>query len=407
MLTRDLLLFRKYKGSIRPTLLKTGDAKLQTLAGDLVDLVSHAVEHNARRGELEEAMQIHADAHGKVKVGRGLCKLLLDRAEFEEPDGALAERRKQVFVAAAAVLRGELDPKTTRENYLDILAKRTNRSRLELDQLRELLYDDLPGNRKIIGFRKLSPLDLLHRYNLAQVQGLVMHADRLHIHIPSPKLLELRKVLRRLKFSRLVAEVTRDTDDWYVTVEGPGKLLDMQKKYGLQLAQFVAAVPLLSKFTLTAKVTLPRRSPLDLEITHKHKLVANDTTPLGHIPAEVASVLETFEDGTWQIDLTPDLRHVGATGMCVADFSLHPRDPAVAGPVVAIELFHRWHRYALERRLDELDTRADPSLYIGADRALLKRNPTLKERIEAHPQAFVFNQFPSRRVLTKLLKQIT
>ncbi len=409
MLTRDLLLFRKHKESIRPSLLKPGDGKLQALAGDLIDLMGHAVSAETRRSELEEAMQIHADAHAKVKVGRGLCKLLFDRAEFEEPDGALADNRHALFVEAAAILRGELPPGITCEGYLDLLAHHTGQTRIELDRTREHLYDDLPGNRKLTGFRKLSPLALLHRYNLAQVQGLVLHADRLQIHIPSPKLLELRKVLRRLKFSRLVADLTRDTDDWYLTVEGPGKLLDMQKKYGLQLAQFVGAVPMLSRFTLTATVTLPRRSPLTLEITHKHKLVANDNTPLGHIPPEVAAVMESFEadGGAWQIDLTPEMRHVGIDGMCVADFSLHPRDPERDGPQLAIELFHRWHRHALGRRLEQLSTRVDPTLYIGVDRALLKRDDDLRTRVEAHPQTFVFNQFPSRRVLNKLLKRFS
>lgn len=409
MLTRDLLQFRKYKDTLRPGLLKTSDTKLQGLAGSLIDLVDHASKARERRSDLEEAMQVHADAHARVKTGRGLCKLLLDRAEFEEPDGTLASQRRALFVQAAAVLRGELDADTTREGYLDQLAKASGHTRESLDNLREHLYEDLPGNRKVIGFRRLSALDLLHRYNLAQVQGLVLHADRLHLHIPAPKLLELRKILRRLKFSRLVAELTRDTDDWYLTVEGPGKLLDMQKKYGLQLAQFVAAVPILSKFTLTATVTLPRRGPLGLEITHKHKLVATDSTALGHTPDAVTQVMESFnsEPGAWQLDLTPELRHVGTTGMCVADFTLHPRDPATPKPVLAIELFHRWHRHALGRRLDQLAERSDPTLFIGVDRALLKRDEDLAARVETHAQAFTFNQFPSRRVLGKLLKHVT
>jgi predicted nuclease of restriction endonuclease-like RecB superfamily len=162
----------------------------------------------------------------------------------------------------------------------------------------------------------------------------------------------------------------------------------MQKKYGLQLATFLGAVPLLGKYTVEADIDLPRLARGRLYLDHKDPLVALDATALGHIPAE--------------IDPMPELRHVGASGMCVPDFGLREQ---ASGRTVAVELFHRWHRHALVRRLDELAVRPDPHFFVGVDLALTK-DEAIAARVDGHPQVFTFNKFPSRKKLQPLLDRL-
>ena len=173
----------------------------------------------------------------------------------------------------------------------------------------------------------------------------------------------------------------------------------MQKKYGLQLATFLAAVPLLSQFTVEAEVDIPRGSKGTLVLDHKDPLRALDRSALGHIPPEIEVGLAALADERWTIDPLPELRHTGALGMCVPDFGL--RDTQTTA-TLAVELFHRWHRHALVRRLDELDARPDPGLVLGVDLSLT-RDADLGARVLGHPSVFTFNKFPARRRLQPLL----
>ncbi|HEY0134358.1 MAG TPA: DUF790 family protein [Nannocystis sp.] len=393
MLTRELLIYRRVKGKLRPTFVDIKHEDHLALAAGLVQVLEHGVGET--RGLLEEALGVLVGESKKPKVARGLVKLLLDKCSFEEPGDAAAALRKQAFQASATALRG-LPDDAPLALYLERLSAGLPQP---LELCRAGLYDDLGEHRRMIRCALPTPPALLERYNLAQAQGLVLYAQRLCVRTGTASQLELRKLLRWLKFSRLVAEVRREGDDWLLTVEGPGAMFDMQKKYGLQLATFLAAVPLLSQFTLEAEVDIPRGAKGTLVLDHKDPLRALDRSALGHIPPEIEVGLASLADERWSIDPLPELRHTGALGMCVPDFGL--RD-AVSGAAVAVELFHRWHQRALLRRLDELAARPDPALLLGVDLSLVK-DADLAARVRDHLQVFTFNKFPARKRIQPLL----
>ncbi len=393
MLTRELLVYRRVKGNLRPTFVDVKDEDNLALAAGLVQVLEHGVGET--RGTLDEAQGVLVGEAKKAKLARGLVKLLQDKCSFEEPGDAAAELRRAAFQASAAALRG-LPDDAPLALYLERVAAGLP---APLETCRAQLYDDLGEHRKLLRCQLPTPLALLERYNLAQAQGLVLYAQRLRVRTGTQSQLELRKLLRWLKFSRLVADVRRDGDEWVLQVEGPGAMFDMQKKYGLQLATFLAAVPLLSQFTVEAEVAVPRGATGTLVLDHKEPLRALDRTPLGHIPPEIEVGLAALACERWHIDPLPELRHTGALGMCVPDFGLRDRD---SGAAVAVELFHRWHRHALLRRLDELTARPDPGLLLGVDLVLVK-DAELSARVLGHPQVFSFNKFPARRRLQPLL----
>jgi uncharacterized protein len=393
VLTRELLVYRRVKGNLRPTFVDVKDEDNLALAAGLVQVLEHGVGET--RGNLEEAQGVLVGETRKAKLARGLVKLLQDKCSFEEPGDAAAELRRKAFQSSAAALRG-LPDDAPLALYLERIAVGLP---APLETCRAQLYDDLGEHRKLLRAQLPTPLALLERYNLAQAQGLVLYAQRLRVRTGTQSQLELRKLLRWLKFSRLVADVRRDGDEWVLQVEGPGAMFDMQKKYGLQLATFLAAVPLLSQFTVEAEVAVPRGATGLLVLDHKDPLRALDRTALGHIPPEIEVGLAALADERWHIDPLPELRHTGALGMCVPDFGLRDSD---TGAAVAVELFHRWHRHALLRRLDELAARPDPGLLLGVDLVLVK-DEELSARVLGHPQVFSFNKFPSRRRLQPLL----
>ncbi len=399
MLTRELLVFRRVKGNLRPTFIDVRDEPHLLLAASLIEIFEHGIGET--RGTLDCALGVLVGEAKKQKLARGLVKLLQDRCGFEEAGDAAAALRRQAFVASAQALRA-LPDDASLDLYLERL---TPHLPLPLDDCRTQLYADLAEHRRLLTRVLPTPQALLERYNLAQAQGLALYAQRLRVRTPTQSQLELRKLLRWLKWSRLVAEVHREGDEWVLQVEGPGAMFDMQKKYGLQLATFLAAVPLLSKYTLEAEVDVPRGAKGTMVLDHKDPLRALDQTALGHIPPEIEAGMAALADERWTCEALPELRHTGATGMCVPDFGLRDRD---SGAVVVVELFHRWHRHALVRRLDELQSRPDPELVLGVDLSLVKPglDDELAARVHDHPQVFTFNRFPGRRRLQPILDRV-
>ena len=311
MLTRDLLAYRTVKGKLRPTFVDVKHEDHLALAAGLVQILEHGVGET--RGALDEAQGVLVGEARKPKFARGLVKLLQDKCSFEEPGDAAAALRRGAFRTSAAVLRG-LPDDAPLALYLERVAAGLP---APLDDCRARLYEDLGEHRRLLRSALPTPQALLERYNLAQAQGLVLYAQRLRVRTGTQSQLELRKLLRWLKFSRLVAEVSRDGDEWVLQVEGPGAIFDMQKKYGLQLATFLAAVPLLSQFTVEAEVDIPRGAKGTLFLDHKDPLRALDRSALGHIPPEIEVGLAALADDRWSIDHLPELRHTGALGMCV------------------------------------------------------------------------------------------
>jgi predicted nuclease of restriction endonuclease-like RecB superfamily len=395
VLTRDLLLFRVREGRLRPSFIHRDDRELLALSTGLIAEVEGG--KGQTRDGIEEALSLLAGAFSRPRVARGLVKLLLDRALFNEAAEGVAEARWERFQVAAKVLRA-MPPDTALEAYEARLAEVLP---VPLPEVREALYLDLPGHRRLLGWEALTPAALLDRYNLALAQGPLVGARRLTLRARSPDLLRVRKLLRWLKFCRLVAEVRRDGEDWALEVEGPGALLSLQKKYGLQLASFLSVVPVLERWELMAEVEASARRRAVLVLDHRDPLVSPLPAALGHIPPEVATLSQGFEDAAWELDLTPLPRHMGASGLCVPDLTFRHRE---TGREVALELFHAWHAGSLARRLGELRSRPDLGLLLGVDRALARGEE--REALEAHPQVVLFNGFPSARRLRERLARL-
>lgn len=395
MLTKDLLTHRARKGRIYPGRVDTTHAGTLALAEALLAIAGGAP--GEEQGDIEEGLLERANQHDKPVLAKGLVKLISDRFEVEEPDEGALSLRTEVFATAREVVRG-----MPADAGLEALEAALSAAIPDLAGTRAALYRDLDAHRKITGFDPLGPGALLERYNLAQVQGLVLHARRLTLRIEEASTVVLRRVLRHLKFCRLVAEASKEGSLLTLVVEGPAALFGTTRKYGLQLASFIAAVPLLPRFRLSAEIELPRRGPLALELSEADGLVSTLAGGLGHVPEEIRSVLEKLEGGAWTVDLAPEPRPVGVRGLAVPDLGF--RHPA-RGLEVAVELFHQWHRGALERRLRELEERPDPGLLLGVDRSLY-RDAALAARLEAAPAVFQFNAFPSERVLKKVLARL-
>lgn len=396
MLTKELLHFSVRKGRVHPRFIDPADPRLLGLAEALTATARDAVGEG--QGALEEALVALTPGGKDKKLGDGLVKLVLDRVEVDAPDPAAQPRRLEAQRRASEVL-ATLPPDSPLAAYEQALDQAFQG---ELAGLRERLYADLPARRVVKEVKLDDASGLLHRYNLALAQSFLLYTEQVVVELHRPPLPELRRVLRQLRFCRLVAQIERVQDNLQMTIEGPGKVLGAGKRYGLLLAIFMGVLPILPKWRLTAQVTLPRRPTAELVLDASLGLLSPHRGGSGYVPEEIEATLHKLEgDETFEVETQPEPRPIGVSGLLVPDLAFVERS---SGRRVLIELFHTWHQHALEQRIQGLGDRPDPELLLGVDRAVC-RDPQAQARLQALPFVFLFSTFPGERVLKEAVKR--
>ena len=265
------------------------------------------------------------------------------------------------------------------------------------------IYGDLPDFELLTAFRELEPGELLCRYNTALVQGLLMNTSQLTIDLPEAETAELRKLVKFMKFFRLLAEIDAPRPgELRLQVSGPFALLENSRKYALQLASFFPAVLKMKRFRLEAEIRLPNRTG-KLELSEKANLVSHYRELAAYVPEEIRIFHRVFRERCSDWTIVGDTPFINTGGeICFPDLSFRRTD----GRVCHLELFHRWHRGALPRRLAFLDEHPQTPLILGVDRAAVA-DEGFEELRTTHPAAagrlFRFRDFPAVDTLVRTL----
>ncbi len=399
VLTRDLLRFKIADGRVLPGLLRATPANRE-LAERLLAFWSQGC--GQCRGDLEDAAMPILHQSRALLIGRGLQKLILDRCRFVEPASSEA-LRTLAFAASAELLRAPLQ---TSDEHRAAVAERVG---LPADELMARLYADLPDAAVLEEAPALSADRLIEAYNLALCQGLLLGAQQLDVTIHDADTGLRRKLLKALRFRRLLAEVVEDHGAALrLAISGPGSVVDQASRYGLQLALFLPALACASNWEARATVATPRsfgtaRGSALLELSDDTGLVG-DTAFLGHVPEELRALADALaaKFPAWTME-EPQLLPLPGGELVVPDLQL-----VVDGKRCAIELFHRWHGHALRRRLDQLAAGLAPRLAIGVDRALAKT--TAVAPLIAHAAfaryGFLFSDLPVPRAIAEAIQRL-
>ena len=186
MLTKDLVICRCSGKRVIPVFQKTDDEDILELAERLIA----ACEPNGTftRGDMLQAWSDVTTGFLNTKLSNGLQKILEDRAQFTssaELDYP-AERKKLLLASAAVLKQGTF---ATEEEYRQAVAQS-----IESPLGRERLYADLPDNDRLISFRDTSPRELIERYNVALVQGLLLEATSIELDVEDASQAQLRRL---------------------------------------------------------------------------------------------------------------------------------------------------------------------------------------------------------------------
>ena len=251
MLTTDLLISRRRNGGVVPHRLAVNEDTVE-LAGELIALFTEAV--GSRRAELEEMLTGFEGEDTAFKVKRGLAHILEnDFATFEtvaptEP----RELRKRVFALGAAGVPSRGRRETLLRQAADGLARESGKL-VTAEEVAGGLFADLPGNQVLTAFDAPLPVDLIHRYNLAQAQGVFYRAHELTITAHRNEPARYKQLFRYMKLFGLMTLIEGDAEHGFtLRVDGPASLFAPSTRYGLAMAKLLPALLHVTKWSLRA-----------------------------------------------------------------------------------------------------------------------------------------------------------
>ena len=391
MLTKDALKFHIRRGQVYPDFIRPDDQHLLSLSEQLLGF--YRQDGDIRRGHLDEDIDSFLRGCSDVNLAKGLNKLLQDRCEFAHSDDTdHVARRVEILGRASGVLRDS--PCDTPEQFRALVTGEENPAQL---------YADLPVNERLIKFRDFTPKQLLERYNVALVQGLLFTAAKLILHTRKEGAANLRRMFKFLKFFRLLARIFKEGDDVLrVEIDGPLSIVSSARKYGLQLASFFPAVCHLASWEIDAEVTVRKRD-CKLKLDQSSELVSHYRNMSAYVPEEVMMFARHFEEKGKGWKMVKDAPFISMDGgeVIFPDFTFENG----SGKRVFLELFHRWHRSALLPRLRYCIAKGDGPLILGIDRALYKGE--LKDLLDtgvlSENRFFLFRDYPTVTKVQKCL----
>ena len=406
MLTKDLLQYKTKKGQILPQFVNPADNQLLAIAEQLI-AVFEASPDTPRATLLESSKQIIDSTPEAPIVKRGLEKLLLDRTEFDTaPNEELIAFRHKLFTETSRLL-SERQFQDYADYEREVSQVMADESSAEETELRAKLYADLPSCQPVLTFNTLSAERLLHRYNAAQVQGLLLHCNTLTLKLADSMTAELRQLFKYLRFNQLLSTIRKEAELYHITVDGPLNLFYKTKRYGMNLANFFVAVLHQPKWELAAEIQFRNKQHYLLSLDESCGIKPISQQFLAYIPEDIQLFQAMLENKTddWQIRPGSQFLPLAGDFYCFPDYQLVHN----SGVETAIELFHPWHQGHLIARLNTLAEQKDVSLILGVSKELEKK-PLIAEALETSTYfaafGFTFRDVPTMRSLLPILNSL-
>jgi len=347
MLTGKQVRVRVVKTKIVPQYIHADNRDWKSVAEQL--LFAYRDAPGRTRGEIEdEVANLVGDGPTQL-VHQGLAKLLEDRCEFEvAADFPPDQIRDSVFRVSSRV-RTETAKAGVPFDRAAVLTEAAAELDLTAAQLDAGLFADLKDEQRVITFDDCTPIQLLHRYNVALAQAVLLRSTGMEVRVWGETPARFRQLFRAVKFHRLIGSCRSTGGNGYtITLDGPLSLFSSTQKYGLQLALFLPTLLHCKAFDLVAKVrwgTQKAEKTFALSGTDGLKSHLPDFGV--HTPREVELFEENFRANVadWVISDDPNPIPVEGTTW-VPDFTL---THTPTGKQVFVEVVGFWRKVDVEQ----------------------------------------------------------
>lgn len=371
MLTADLVRVTRRKGALKPTWVKSNDSDVLELAADIIGAYEAMLD--ARRVEVEEALTALIQPGRAGLLGRGLAKLVDDRATWDTKSAAPPVKvREAVFAAAArchpVVPNPWSEQQTSRDEVLGEVAAELG---LSVTEVEESLYADLRQEQRLLGLREITPERLIERYNLALPQALLLRARELQLEVAGATPGQLRQLFRHLKFFQLMHRARRGHDgSWSLVIDGPASVVLQTQRYGMQLANLLGTLPLLPRWSMVAAVEWGKdRRPGELHLDQRSPLRSPWRSTGTWQSAEEKLLLERLKEPVrgWRLERASEIIPLAHSDVLVPDLVLiHDK----TGRRAWVEIVGFWRKAWLEARHRALLDHGPKNLVLCVSRRL-------------------------------------
>jgi predicted nuclease of restriction endonuclease-like RecB superfamily len=357
MLRSEHVISRLSRGRLVPHRLSKEDPQALEVAGELCEVYADYVGGLRSRLEAElaareEELGPRLDPRRGFRIVRGLSKLLEERATWTSPTAADPYTiRTRIFELAAALpeppaAESGLLGAPTREDVLSRVAAETG-----VEDPAALMYGDRQGAQLLEGFEEPPPEELIARYNVAQVQGVLYAARELVVDLGEEA--DARLVFHYVKLLGLIYALEPTSSGYRLRLDGPLSIFGSTRKYGLRLAKFLPGLLLTSPWKLSAAIEWKDREvylELDSETSglESHYLGPKEEHEADPVREAFVRAWERTKDtGGWELEAgTGILSFPERRAALVPDFTLER-----AGERVHLEVLGFWSERNLVERV--------------------------------------------------------
>ena len=399
MLTSDLLLTRSRGPYIEPRYVDAVDPQYIDLAQALIDIF--AAHQGRPRRELKAALDHHEGDRTNYRVQRGLAKLLSDdHCEFNILSPVPPEELRYSTFALSrenhpVVREPNLIYPITRDHVFEQVALKYE---ISTEEVADSLYADLPENHTLSTFTAPSPNQLLNRYNLALAQAMLYRCGQLRLSVYRNLPARYKQLFKFIKFFRLIHTIVGDLDAGYeIALDGPLSMFRHTQKYGLQMAVFLPALLLCTRWQMRAEIVRQDGRSQEFVLDDQCGLVSHyrDQTVYDSLLEETFAGRFEKAKTEWQMERETEIINLKETVM-IPDFAFHHPD----GRTALLEIVGFWRPEYLRRKLEKLRKAQRKDLIVAVSRDL---NVSEEDFAEVPGGVFFFkNRIQPRDVIAEL-----
>jgi predicted nuclease of restriction endonuclease-like RecB superfamily len=354
MLTGKLVRVRHARNRLVPLYVDAASPGQLALAEQLI--LAYRSAPGRTRGEIAEELTDLIPEGPRGLLPAGLAKLLEERCGFEvaadhPPDDLrqLAFKAAAGHRAAAAAAGRPFD----RAAVLAEVAAGLSES-LTPEQIDRSLFADLKDEQRVQTFDDITPERLLHRYNVALAQAILLRCTHMEARIWGETPARFRQLFRAVKFHRLICTIHATAGNSYtLRLDGPLSLFSSTQKYGLQLAMFLPALLHCKAYQLDAVVRWGTdRKEKEFALSPTDGLRSHLADFGVYTPPELQMFADSFAAKVkgWVLSTDPQPMPLD-DGVWVPDFRLtHP----ASGKEVFVEVFGFWRKGDVDKHYRKL-----------------------------------------------------
>lgn len=392
MIPANLLRTKIARGKILPHYAEL-DQDTISLAGNII--AAFESNNGKPRKQLDEKISVFEAQELDYKLVRGLSTLLERRSIFKA-DSSIDPRAARMALFKEAS-RAKVITIEERERLIHGVA---DKMAISTESLEKAIFSDIQDELILKSFKSLSPQSLLHNYNVALTQTLLLKSLRLEFKVSA----NWKSIIREMKLLGLVYTVEQNDTDYLISIGGPLSISKMADRYGNSFSKLLPQIMKSDARQIKAEVLARTKSKTysfevdsdkvraDLDETDDDvtQRVSYDST----VKSRFARIFNSCGSG-WNLTIDPEPL-VADGRVLVPDFCFEKYDINIF-----LEIVGFWTEEYLNDKMSKLDSLADIDMLVAVNQDLA----CSKTRNLKLPVIYYVKDIPLKPILHLLTKR--